>query len=656
MFKKLFEPIEMGKVILKNRIAMAPMNNRSQFSFAEGAINERCVEYYKERCKGGTGLIITGVFKVENEIEQEVWPIFTPNGASRLAELADYAHSYGAKIFIQLSAGAGRNIRGVKKPVCASAVPSFFWPDLTCRELATGEVEKIVEAFGKAAAIVVAAGIDGIEVHGHEGYLIDQFTTALFNKRTDKYGGDLNGRLRLPFEILKAIRNITGNDFPVIYRLGIKHFIKQIGEGALDRQGYREAGRDISESLEIAKMLENGGYDALDVDAGCYESLFWAHPPTYQPHGCYVDLVKELKKKVKIPVLLSGRLGIPDLGNRIIEEGIADIVSLGRALLADPYWPEKVRGNRVKSIRPCIGCHEGCLERARTRTLSCSVNPSCGREIYSELKKTEKIKKVLIAGGGVAGMEAARVAALKGHDVLLFEKSDKLGGHLIAGSVPKFKQDLKMLLDWYKDQLTELSVKINLEREVEAKIINEVIPDVVIIAIGSTPIIPEIPGVATGVENSNIVTCIDLLLGKKSPGKEIVVVGGGLVGCESALWLAEKGLKITIVEMLPQVVLGLAPANRNMLLELLLKNGIKILTNTNVQKVADGKVIVVDNKFKQCSIPCDMVALAVGQKPRKQLYNSLANEFKEIYEIGDCKEPRNIHHSVWDGYAVGCLI
>ncbi len=656
MFKKLFEPIKIGKVTFKNRIAMAPMNNRSQFSFAEGAINERCVEYYKERCKGGTGLIITGVFKVENEIEQEVWPILTSNGASRLAELTDYAHSYGARIFIQLSAGAGRNARAVKIPVCASAVPSFFWPGVTCRELATDEVERIVEAFGKAAAIVSAVGIDGIEVHGHEGYLIDQFTTSLFNKRTDKYGGDLKGRLRLSFEILKAIREGVGRDFPVIYRFGIKHFIRQFGEGGLDQSGDQEAGRDISEGLEIAKLLEDGGYDALDIDAGCYESLYWAHPPIYQPHGCYVELVKDVKKHVNLPVLLSGRLGIPDLANEIVENGLADIISLGRALLADPYWPEKVRGNRVRSIRPCIGCHEGCLERARTRTLSCSVNPSCGRELLKELKKSKRTKKVLIAGGGVAGMEAARVAALRGHDVLLFEKSDRLGGHLIAGSVPRFKQDLKMLLDWYKDQIKDLGIKVNLAREVDVGLVRQTMPDTVIVATGSTPLIPEIPGITAGMEESKIVTCIDLLLGKKRPEKHIVIIGGGLVGCESAVYLAEKGTEITIVEILTQVAQGLAPPNRNMLLELLSKKNVKILTDTSVIEVTGEAVITMDRQFNRVSIPCDMVALSVGQKSQDGLYDSLGDEFQEIYEIGDSKEPRNIHHSIWDGYAVGCLL
>lgn len=652
IFKKLFEPIQVGSVVLKNRIAMAPISNKSLFSFSEGAITERCVEYYKERCKGGVGLIITGVFKVENEIEKESWPILTQNGLTRLAEVADYAHAYGARIFIQLSAGAGRNAKWVDKPVCASALPSFYRPDVTCKELTTDEVEKIVAAFGKAAASVLAAGIDGIEVHGHEGYLIDSFTTSLFNKRTDKYGGDLKGRLRVSMEILKAIRDAVGNNFPIIYRYGIKHFIRQFGIGALEQQGYDEAGRDIPEGIEMAKLLGKNGYDALDIDAGCYESLFWAHPPLYQPHGCYVDLLKDVKKNTNIPIVVGGKLDIPLLADKIIEEGRADIIAIGRGLLADPYWPNKVKGERINSIRPCIGCHEGCMERARIRSLSCSVNPSCGRELFYEMKKAEKIKKVLIAGGGLAGMEAARLGAIRGHNIILCEESDELGGHLVAGSIPDFKQDVKRLLYWYIDQLKELNVNIKLETEVKPKMVREVMPDSVIIATGSKPIFPEIPGMTDG----RVVTCIDLLLGRKKPGNQVVIVGGGQVGCESAVWLAEKGVGVTIIEMLPQVGLAFAAPNRSMLLELLSKYNVKILTNATVQEVADDGVIVGDNRFNKLSITCDTVALAVGQKSRKELYKSLVNDFQEIYEIGDCKEPRNIHNTIWDSYIVGCLI
>lgn len=392
-FKYLFQPIKVDTCALKNRIAMASMNNVSQFSFADGTISLGCVEYYKERIKGGTGLIITGAFKVENEIEQSPWPLWTTKGARAVGELADCAHAYGSKVFVQLSAGAGRNSRGVAKPVSSSAVPSFFVPTVTCRELVTEEVERLVEEFGRAARLVVDAGIDGIEVHGHEGYLIDQFTSSLFNRRTDKYGGDLDGRLRFPIEILDSIHAQVGTNLTVIYRYGAQHFVKRIGEGLLDTQHYPDAGRDLSaEAIEIAKRLEEAGYEGLDVDAGIYESNFWAHPANYQPDGCYVELAGKIKREVKIPVVVAGKLGDPRLGESVLKEGKADIIGLGRPLLADPKWPEKVRTGMEEHIRPCIVCNDGCTERARNRTLSCSVNPACGREILRELTPTQQLQ------------------------------------------------------------------------------------------------------------------------------------------------------------------------------------------------------------------------------------------------------------------------
>jgi 2-enoate reductase len=651
MFPKLFEQICINKVAIKNRIAMASMNNRSQFSFAQGALDERGVEYYKERIRGGVGLILTGVFKVENEIETEPWPILTEYGATRLAELADYAHALGSRIFIQLSAGAGRNYMRGKNPVSASPVPAFFFPDVTCRELTISEVERIVMAFGRSAALVAAAGIDGIEVHGHEGYLLDCFTSSMMNKRTDKYGGDLNGRFRFSLEILKAIRDVVGSNYPVIYRFAMKHFIKDFGQGILDPEE-KDSSRDIPEGLEVAKLLEKSGYDALDIDAGCYESLYWAHPPGYQPHGCYVNLMKDVKKHVKIPVIVAGRLGIPELAQQVIADGKADMIALGRDLLADPYWPVKAQAGQEEQIRPCIGCHKACMDRARNRTISCSVNPSCGREIYRELTPAEHRKKVVIVGGGVAGMEAARVAALRGHEVSLYEKSDRLGGHLVAACVPDFKQDIKRLLDWHQGQMQKLNITVYMQKDVDLALLRELRPDVAVIATGSVARMQSIPGA----DRSGVVTCSDLLLGKAKPGKEIVIIGGGLIGSETALWLAKEGARVTILEMLPAIAQDFHMSNRSMLLDLLAKYNVKILTNTMVQAVSKNSVEAIDKLFKTYSFPCDQVALATGQKPSGDLYRLAKGQLAEVYEIGDSTEPRNIHFAIWDGYVVGSSI
>jgi len=662
-YKKLFEPISIGKVGIKNRIAMAPMNNGHQIDPIQGTITQRCVEYYVERAKGGVGLIITGVFKVENDIERCIkdnivqWPLLTEKSLPEYIELADYVHSYGSKIFVQLSAGPGRVtsakvINSGIKPVSASPNQAYWAPEVTCRALTTEEVGEIVKAFGHAAEIVIKTGMDGIEVHGHEGYLIDQFTTSLWNRRTDKYGGDFKNRLTFPIEILKEIKNRIGSNFPVIYRYGIKHFIKEPWKASL--YGEREMGRDLPESVEMAKLLEQAGYDALDVDTGCYDSSYFAHPPYYQPHGFSIDLVKEIKKAVKIPILAANRMGIPELAEKILEQGKTDIILLGRALLADPYWAKKVFEERVEDIRPCIGCQEGCLYRPSLgATTSCSVNPNCGREKSYALMPMSKQKRVVVVGGGVAGMEAARIATIKGHHVILYEKTAKLGGHLIEASVPEFKKDIKRLLDWYKTQMNELKIETKFEKLVTSELIRREKANTVIIATGSTPLIPEeIPGV----NKSTVVTCCDLYLDTKKAGNNIVIIGGGLEGCETALWLAKQGKKVTVIEKLSNVIADTFFANRFMLLDLLANNRVQIMVNTSVQEITSDSIIVVNRNFERREIEFDTVVLAVGMKPNQELYNSLTAEISNLYLIGDCKQPRKIHDAVWDGWVISSAI
>ena len=663
-YKNLFEPICIGKAWIKNRIAMAPMNNGHQMDSTQGTITQRCVDYYVERAKGGVGLIITGVFKVENDIERCIkndivqWPLLTEKSLPEYIELADYVHSYGGKIFVQLSAGPGRVtsakvINSGIKPVSASPNQAYWIPEVICRALTIEEVGEIVKAFGRAAEIVVKAGMDGIEVHGHEGYLIDQFTTSLWNRRTDKYGGDLKGRLTFPIEILREIKDKTGGNFPIIYRYGIKHFIEESWKASL--HGEREMGRDLPESIEMAKLLEKAGYDALDIDTGCYEGNYFAHPPCYQPHGFSIDLVKEVKKAVKIPILAANRLDIPTLAEEVLKQGKADVIVLGRALLADAYWPKKVREGRIEDIRPCIGCQEGCLRRPSGlgASTSCSVNPTCGREKSYALTSTSKQKKVVVVGGGVAGMEAARIATIKGHHVILYEKTAKLGGHLIEASVPEFKKDIERLLDWYKMQMTKLKIEIRYEKLVTPELIRKEEVNTAIIATGSTPLIPEeIPGVS----KSMVVTCCDLYLDTKKAGNNIVIIGGGLEGCETALWLTKQGKTVTVIEKLSNVIADTFFANRFMLLDLLADNKVQIMVNTSVQEITSGSIIAVNRNFERSKINCDTVVLAVGMKPNQELYNSLAAEIANLYLIGDCKKPRKIHDAIFEGYSVGHAI
>ncbi len=660
-FKRLFEPTRIGKVTVKNRIAMAPMGVVG-LSNPDGTATQRLVDYYAERAKGGVGLIITGVTKVENEIEKFLMttqPITSLNPLrfiQRAAELTEAVHAYGAKIFCQLTAGFGRVAIPeiiATKPVAPSAIPNYWNPTVTCRELTTEEVEKLVKAFGESSEIVAASGFDGVEIHAmHEGYLLDQFTIAMWNRRTDKYGGDLKDRLTFPIEVLHAIKDRVGKDFPVSLRFSVKSYVKDWRKGGLPGEVFEEAARDVEESLEAAKMLEKAGYDAFNADAGSYDAWYWAHPPTYMDHGCYLTFSDKLKKVVNVPVLVAGKMDIPELAEKALEEGKADIIALGRALLADPYWPIKVLEGRIEDIRPCIGCHEGCYGRLHeAKPVSCAVNPAAGRERLYELKPATKPKKILIAGGGVAGMEAARVAALRGYKVTLYERSEKLGGHLIEASIPEFKKDYERLLNWYKIQLKKASVKIILNTEVTPELVEREKPDVVIIATGSKPIQPKIKGI----EKIKVTTCIDLLLGKKKAGESVVVVGGGLVGCETALWLAKQKRKVTVIEKMPDLMMAGLPVagpNRLMLLNLLTQNNVEIMTNTSIQEITDEGVIVIDNQFRSKEIKCDTVALALGLNPEDQLYQALTGKVKQIYAIGDCKEPRRILEAIWEAYTV----
>ena len=462
-YNKLFEPIKIGSVEIKNRITMAPMGVKGLLN-PDGSPGQRALDYYIERSRGGVGLIITSVFTVNKDIEP-VKPgmyTFADSSLPSFAELAEAVHSLGSKIFVQLSAGFGRVARSAMlsgPPVSASPVPYFWDPKVTCRGITTEEVERLVGYFGSAARILAQAGIDGVELHGHEGYIFDQFATPIWNRREDKYGGDLSGRLRLPIEVLQEIKRVAGRDFSVQYRFGLKHYMKEHNAGALPGEEFKEAGRDIEEGLEMAKLFEEAGFDALHVDVGCYESHYWAHPPIYQADGFSTDIAGAAKKTVKIPVIAVGKLGDPALAERVIREKKADMVALGRNLLSDPSWVRKIEEGRPKKIRPCIGCYDGCLGRtALGKPLSCAVNPSTGRERYYALTRADRPKRVTIVGGGVAGMEAARVAAIRGHQVTIYEKSGSLGGCLIPAAVPLSKKVLQTLLNWYVSEMEDLDM------------------------------------------------------------------------------------------------------------------------------------------------------------------------------------------------------
>jgi len=659
-FKKLFEPVRIGRVEIKNRLAMAPMGILGLLN-PDGSPGQRVIDYYLERARGGVGLIITSVFKVENEVETLLggFPLFSPAALTAFAELAEAVHAFGTKIFVQLTAGNGRVaspriVRG--QPVSASVTPNYWRPDISCRELKTEEVEKLVGHFGRSARLLASAGIDGLELHGHEGYLFDQFTTAIWNKRTDKYGGDLAGRLRLPIEVLKEIKQRAGQDFPVQYRFGLKHYIKGLNAAALPGEEYAEAGRDVAEGLVMARMLEEAGFDGLHVDAGCYDSWYWAHPPTYQEHGCMAEMAAEAKKVVKIPVIAVGRLEIPELAEKVLEEGKADLVALGRGLLTDPFWVQKVGEGRTEKIRPCLGCHDGCMSRIFSgRPLSCTVNPAAGRERAYAIERAKTPKKVIIAGGGVAGLEAARTASLRGHRAVLYEKTNVLGGYLVPGSVPSFKKDLQDLLRWYESEMLDLDVEVNLGCPLTPDIMEGEKADTVIIATGGRPIVPDIPGI----QKESVASAPEILMGRKEAGKRVIVVGGGLVGCETAVWLAQQRKKVTLVEMLGDLMIKKPPVphmNRVMLLDMLQFNRVEIMTDSRLLEITDGGVLLTGKAGEKRGLEADTVVLAVGLEPDNQLYRTLLGKTPNLYLIGDAREARNIMGAIWDAYEVARAI
>lgn len=656
----LFEPIKIGNLEIKNRFVMAPMGP-SGLCCEDGSFSDKGIEYYVERAKGGTGLIMTGVTYVENDIEKCAMPsmpcaTINPSNFIRTSKiLTERVHAYNSKIFLQLTAGFGRvsipGIVGDVTPIAPSAIPHKWIPELKCRPLTIEEIETYIMKFGEAALIAKQAGFDGVEVHAvHEGYLLDQFTMTIFNKRTDKYGGSLENRLRLPIEILNTIKKACGEDFPVSLRYSVKSYVKGLNDGALPGEKFEEKGRDLEEGLKAAKILEEAGYDAFNADAGTYDSWYWNHPPMYFKKGMYLELNKKLKEVLKVPVITAGRMDNPDTASQAILNKETDMIALGRPLLADPYIPLKIKEEKFEKIRPCLSCHDGCMGRLATGgALSCAVNPSVGREKEFELQETMKVKEILIVGGGVAGCEAARVLAIRGHKVSLYEKTDKLGGNLIPGGTPEFKEDDRALVKWYEDALKENEVDIHLNTTVTKDLIDTENPDVIIVATGSTP---KMLNMFNGIDN--VYTAQDILLGKHEVENSATIVGGGLVGCETALWLAKKGKKVNIIECLDDILASGPPmchANSQMLKDLLKFYNVNIETKANICKADNNKITINKNGIEK-EICADTIIVSVGYLSNKELYDELRFNNKETYLLGDALEVRNIMSAIWDAFEV----
>jgi len=629
---KLFKPFKIGIMKLKNRIVMPPMG--TNFSAEGGSVTKRLKNYYVERAKGGVGLIIVEGAYVEPMGRGSVRQLAVDhdNKIPGLRELATAVRASGAKIALQLFHGGRQSLSSVigTQPVSASEVFCRLTGE-TPRALTVQEIKDVVEAFAEAARRAKEAGFDAVEIHGAHGYLINQFLSPLTNKRTDQYGGDVKRRTRFLLEILERIKEKVGIGYPVLCRIN--------GDDCI------EGGITLEEAKATAKMLEAGGVDALHISAGIYDSpVPVTTAPMALPRGNLVHLAAGIKEVVGVPVIAAGRINDPELAEEILRQGKADLVSMGRALLADPYFPKKAAAGALDEINRCTACDE-CISRlVFNEDIACSVNAALGKEEEYRIKKADVPKRILVVGGGPAGMEAARVSALRGHEVILCEKSDRLGGQLNLAAVPPHKEEIKNVIAYLEPQIRKLGVKVTLRKEVTPSLVEKIKPDVVFIATGSVPLVPE----NLKVKGGNIVTANNVLAGVASVGEKVVVVGGGMVGAETAEFLAEKGKKVTVMEMLGRIGVDMVPMVIMLLYRRLKELGVVMLTNAKVEEIR-GDGVVYEKDWKKQTVEADSVVLAMGSKPNIGLEKALEGKVSKVYAIGDAKEPSNVLNAIHEG-------
>jgi 2,4-dienoyl-CoA reductase-like NADH-dependent reductase (Old Yellow Enzyme family)/thioredoxin reductase len=626
---------------LKNRIVMAPMGSR--YGEQGGFVGQRSIDYYEARAKGGTGLIIVegsapglkcsfgNQLSLGSDRHIEGWK-----------KLADAVHKHGAKIAVQLMHGGTQLVDGKPMQVSPSAVISLHRNiginGQPPHELTLEEIAEIVQMHADAARRAKEAGFDGVEMHGAHGYIIASFLSGASNVRTDKYGGTPEKKARFAIEILQAARKAVGPDFSLWIRLNAQEY------GVPN-------GVTIEETRKIVPLLVEAGAQAIHVSAygaGSFSTL----APISDTPGAILPLSAEVKKVTKVPVIAVGRLD-QETGEQALQEGKADLIALGRRLLADPELPNKVAANRFDDIRPCIGCME-CIEGLGTRTggLGCTINPEAGREREYIISKASKKKTVVVAGSGPAGLEAARVAALRGHKVILFEKSSQPGGLLNVASVPPNKGDIA---PWLKHLIyaARLSgVEFRLGMEATEKNIQDAKPDAVIIATGGSPILPQIPGI----DNVTVLYAQDVLSGKTKTGQNVVILGGGRVGCETGYYLANMGKKVAIVEILPHAAPEMGMMSRRRLMDGLRGKQVLLLTNTKCEEIKPDSVTVGNSEGQRTIRPVDTIVLAVGYRSNDDLYRSLQGKIAEVQRVGDASQIKGIREAMNDGYQAGLSV
>lgn len=633
---KILQPGKISNLELKNRIIFAPMGYNQDFT-KEGH------DYFVERAKGGAGMIIIPIFATEAVEYRGQSAYLTEETYDDFVRIVDDIHVYGAKVCTQIVPGYGAittSSKNYDRPVSASEVPSIYNPNVICHELTKEEIKAIQDGFRKTVKLVKKSGVDAIEIHAYGGYLTDQFLTSIWNKRTDEYGGDIRGRARFLLELIEIVKDECGQDYPLI--------VKYCPDHCMDIEGYRT----IEEGIELSKILEEAGVHLLHVDAGTHGMRWYiAMPPIYQQEQTYqLRAAEEVKRAVSIPVAADGKLGNVEKAEAALNQNKLDFLVIGRGLLADPYLPVKLAEGRPDDIIPCIGCNENCIGRVSANyPIACSVNPEVGKEEELALRPTNKPKKVLVIGGGPGGMSAAIDAAKMGHEVELWEKNTRLGGLLIPAGRPTFKLEINYLMDYYRTQLLKLGVKVKYGVNATAESVLKSGVDVVIVATGSKPLIPEsIPGI----NRNNVVTGIDAMLDRATLGNNIAVIGGGLVGCETSLHLTTRGKKINLVEMAPKLLPEpVFVMNEMMLVGMIYQNpSITVHIGTKLVAINENS-IEVEKDNERFTISCDTVVLAMGLVSENQLLKELEGKIP-VYSIGDCNSPRRIGDAVLEARKV----
>jgi len=606
MIKKVFEPGRIGTLEIKNRLVVPPM--LTEFATEEGRLTERYIRYYEEKARGGWGLIICE----DNVIDPKgpgfkcIAGVWADGMMAEHRKLVQRVHAAGAKIAVQLYHAGRQSHSSIigELPVAPSAIQDPLIGQ-TPRELATAEVEELVEKYAQAARRCREAGYDAVELHGAHGYLINQFLSPFSNKRTDKFGGNFNNRMRFPLEIIKRTKELVGDDYPVIYRISAEELV--------------EGGLTIEDTKAIAIELEDAGIAAIHASGGVYKSQATLCAPTAVKTAVFSDFAMNIKKVVSIPVITVNKIVYPEVAESLLREGKADFISMGRASIADPYLPLKTSEGRLDEIIHCIGCRQGCWNHLlMNKPIACLVNPLTGKEYEYAVEKAATRKKVMVIGGGPVGMEAAIVASQRGHEVTLYEKEDRLGGQWLVAAVPPGKELLNTLTVWQKGALSRAGTRVRLNTPVTDDLINREAPDHVIVASGSTPIIPPIPGV----DKPHVITAASVLKGRVDLAGNVVVIGGGLVGVETADHIAVHNQKVAIVEMLPQIAADMESGAKHFLLQSLENNGVEIHVNARVLEIKDDAVVLADAGGTK-SIPADQVVLAIGSRPNSELAEAI---------------------------------